>query len=475
VSPRDLFNKRTLIYGGSSLAAVVLVAGILVVIALLGNRFSYRWDTTPDKAQSLTTVSRTLLAEVNQPLTMTAFFPENHRERQRAKEFLQMYAYANRNLTFQLVDPDRDPLKARNAGYRYPGNVLVEFQGRRQMADKADEDTLTNAIRKLLKPEMKKVYFLAGHGERPIQDNEPNSFGMARKGLENEGFKVETLNLLTQAEVPKDAATLVVAGPSKPLFANEVAALKAYLGRGGRVLVLLAPFQDGGLKDFLAGYGVELNNGIILDMNQVTQAIGASPIMPVAMQYGPHRITQKFTNILTIFPLARPLTLKQGIKDVALLPLVSTTNTSWEKVGQEWMKGGKATQDPQDRKGPFTLAALADIKLAAKKEEKGKTLEKGAKKEEEENKTYLVVFGDVDFAANSYFNLSGNGDLLLNTVNFLASEEKQIQVRRQENKSQPLTLVGWQSWFLFLTAVVAMPLIMLAAGVRAYLRRRGRR
>jgi ABC-type uncharacterized transport system involved in gliding motility auxiliary subunit len=407
---------------------------------------------------------------------VTAFFPEGHAQRQRAKEVLQMYGYANRQISFRLVDPEREPLKAKNAGYRYPGNVLLEYQGRRQMADKTEEEALTNAIRKLLNPEVKKIYFLVGHGERTPQNHERTGFSIAAKALANEGYQVESLNLLSQAEVPKDAAAVVVAGPSKPLFPNEITALKTFLTHGGRLLVLLAPFQDGGLKDFLAGYGVDLNDGIILDMNQVTQAIGASAIMPLAMQYGPHRITRDFTNIVTIYPLARPLILKRGVKDAALLPLVTSTKTSWEKMGQEWMKAGKANYDPKtDKKGPFTLAALAEIKLEPKPGEKAKTPEKAARKKGAGQKTYLVVFGDVEFAANGYFNLSGNGDLFLNTVNFLAKEEKQILVRREEKKAQPLTLKGWQAWFLFLTTVVALPLIMLGAGVRAYLRRRGRR
>lgn len=476
MSWRDLFQKRTLVYGGSSAAAVVLVTGILVLAGLLANRFPYRWDITQDKSQSLTAVSRALLPEVKQPLTMTAFFPEGHAQRHRAKEVLQMYGYASRQISFRLVDPEREPLKAKEAGYRYPGNVMLEFQGRRQMADKTEEEALTNAIRKLLKPVTKKIYFLVGHGERSAQNRERNGFSTAAKALENEGYEVANLNLLAQAEVPKDAAAVVVPGPGKNLFPNEIAALKAYLDRGGRILLLLAPFQDAGLQDLLAGYGVELNNGIILDMNQVTQAIGASAIMPLAMQYGAHRITRDFTNVVTIYPLARPLMLKPGVKGVTLIPLVTSTNTSWEKLGQEWIKAKQAGYDPKrDRKGPFTLAALAELK-PQKKDEKDKTPKKEAGKNEKDDKPYLVVFGDVDFAANAYFNLSGNGDLFLNTLNFLAAEESQIVVRREESKAQPLTLKGWQAWFLFLSCLVILPLIMLGAGVRAYLhRRRGRK
>ena len=28
-------------------------------------------------------------------------------------------------MSFQFVDPERDPLKAKEAGYRFPGNVLA--------------------------------------------------------------------------------------------------------------------------------------------------------------------------------------------------------------------------------------------------------------------------------------------------------------------------------------------------------------
>jgi hypothetical protein len=85
-----------------------------------------------------------------------------------------------------------------------------------------------------------------------------------------------------------------------------------------------------------------------------------------------------------------------------------------------------------------------------------------------------VVFGDADFAANSFFNLFGNGDLFLNTTNFLARAMEQITVRGA-GKAQLLTLKSGQIWALFLACLVGVPLVMLAAGIWAYRRRRARR
>lgn len=469
-------SKRTLLYGTSSAAAVFLVAGILVFGNLLAQRFFVRWDLTRDRSQSLTAVSRTLLKEVKKPLTMTAFYPEGAGDRQKAKEVLQIYASQNSNISFSFVDPDRNPLKAKEAGYRYPGNILIEYDGRRQMADRPDEEAVSETIRKLLKTEQKKIYFLTGHGERSFEESRREGFLTARRSLENEGYQVLALNLLQQPEVPKDAAVVVIAGPQQPLFSQEIQALKQYLEHGGRLLVMLEPFRDGGLKEFLARYGVGLNDGIILDQNQLSAALGASAVMPIAIKYGQHRITQDFTNVVTIYPLARPLLLKRDIPEVSLTELAATSPTSWEKTDKEFGKSGKLDYDPkQDRKGPFALAALADITLKQAENPEKEKVSPAEKPSGKEKKTHLAVFGDVDFASNGYFNLSMNGDLFLNTVNFLAAEEQQIIIRRADQKAQPLMLATWQYWVLFSVVMVLLPLLMVSAGIAAYFRRRARR
>jgi ABC-type uncharacterized transport system involved in gliding motility auxiliary subunit len=463
-------KNRKMIYGTGSVVSVLLVAGILILAALLADWHQVKWDTTRGKSESLTTVSRALLQEVKKPLTMTAFVPEGSPERRTIRDVLQRYAYNNPEVSYHFVDPDRQPMKAQEAGYRFPGNILLEYEGRRQMADQPNENSITNALRKILKAERKQLYFLTGHGERDINDAKPGGFQVAKRALENEGYEVKTLNLLTQSEVPPEAAAIIIASPRKPLLANEVQALKALLNRGGRLLVMLEAFQNGGLQDFLAGYGVVLDDGIILDVNQVSRALGVSAVMPLVAQYGPSKITQDFKNIVTIFPLARPLTLKRDVKDVSLLPLATTMASSYEKMGKEWMKAKQGAFDPkEDRKGPFTLAAQAEIKPAAAKGQAP-----AGKKAGNDHPTYLVVYGDVDFAANSYFNLFGNGDLFLNSVNFLASEEKQITVR-EATKAQLLHLSGGQAWILLVASLVWAPLVMLGAGIWAYRRRRASR
>ena len=490
MSRRKQLQKRAVIYGAGSMAAALLMVGILVVAAMLANRYHLRWDLTLDQSQSLSAVTKNLLGEVTKPLALTVFSPEGGQDRMQAKEALQRFTYLNPQITYRFVDPERQPEVARAAGYRFAGNVLLEYDGRRQMADRLDEENLANSLRKILKPGGKKVYFLEGQGERDINDAKSGGLQVARKALENEGLAVQGLNLLTQKDIPQDVAVVIVASPKKPLLPQELAALKDYLGRGGKLLVMLEPFQDGGLKDFLAGYGVGLDDGIVLDYNNVSQALGASAVMPLVAQYGPHRITRDFQNLVTIFPMARPLILKQQVAQTSLLPLCTSMATSWEKLGKEWLKSGKGDYDSKaDQKGPFTLAALGEINLESKKPDVAK--EKKAapsastpgggkkaappEKPAEAAKAYLAVFGSVDFAANTYFNLLGNGDLFLNTVNFLAGEEKQIIIRKDDKKGQLFTLQGYQAWIMFLISLALLPLALAVGGIWAYRRRRALR
>jgi ABC-type uncharacterized transport system involved in gliding motility auxiliary subunit len=480
VSWRDRFQKRNVLYGAGSVASVLLVLGILFLVALLTSWHPMRWDTTREQTQSLSPVTKALLKEVTKPLTLTVFLAEGAGERQGAKEVLQLYVYHNPQVSYRFVDPEREPLKAQQAGYRFAGNVLLDYQGRRQMSEQADENAITNALRKVLKKERQKVYFLGGHGERDLDDPKSGGFQVAKRALDNEGYEVESLNLLSRGEVPQDAAVVIVAGPKKPLLSTEVQALKAHLEKGGRLLIMLEAFEDGGLQGFLAGYGVGLDNGLILDVNQVSQSLGLSAVMPLVSQYGPSKITQDFKNLITIYPMARPLILRKDHPDVSLLALATTMSTSYEKLGKEWIKAEKAAFDATiDKKGPFTVAAQVEIKLTPKKGEparKDGQAQAGAQQTAppEGSKTYLVVFGDADFAANSFFNLFGNGDLFLNTTNFLARAMEQITVRGA-GKAQLLTLKSGQAWMLFLVTLVGGPLVMLVAGIWAYRRRRARR
>ncbi len=148
-----------------------------------------------------------------------------------------------------------------------------------------------------------------------------------------------------------------MAGPKKPLLSTEVQALKAFLAKAAGSSSCWKPLEDGGLQGFLAGYGVGLDNGLILDVNQVSQSLGLSAVMPLVSQYVLPRSPRTSRTWFTIYPMARPRYWKKDHPDVSLVALATTMPTSYEKLGKEWIKDEKASFDAKtDKKGPFIVA-----------------------------------------------------------------------------------------------------------------------
>jgi ABC-type Na+ transport system ATPase subunit NatA len=83
-----------------------------------------------------------------------------------------------------------------------------------------------------------------------------------------------------------------------------------------------------------------------------------------------------------------------------------------------------------------------------------------------------VVCGDSDFAANSSLTLGGNGDLFLNSVNWLAEEEELISIRPKPPVSRMLILSPGEARFVQYSSVVLLPLAVLAVGTVVCWRRR---
>src|SRR5262249_14666453 len=152
------------------------------------------------------------------------------------------------------------------------------------------------------------------------------------------------LSLVEQPTVPKSAAAVVVAGPTKRHLPTEVAALKAYLEEGGRLLVLAEPRVDIGLDDVLQSYGVELDNDEIIDpFSRIAQQ---SLDVAVGLQYGQSDITKGFTEI-TLFPAARSLTsLSQGDAPRPLA-LVTSSPKAFGETDFKLLAEGRA--DPEGK------------------------------------------------------------------------------------------------------------------------------
>lgn len=474
-------HRRVWTYGSSTLLSSLFFLGILAFIALIAERHPWRVDMTESGTFTLSEQTQNILNTLNQPIDIKAFFATASPEQVKAKDLLETFRYASPKVTYEFIDPDRQPEIAKRYEVRTYGTVILEGYGKRQSVQNADEENITNALLKLIRNEQKVIYFLVGHGEHSLENDQKDGYSVLRDALEKENYHTSDLNLLQKAEVPEDSAVLIIAGPRKSLFPQEIATLENYLKRGGKLMILLDPNYDGGLGDVLKKYGLKLDSDMVID--KLSRVFGGSYLMPVVMEYGEHKVTANF-DLATFYPEARSVeAVEEPPTGVELEVLASTSENAWAEHNIDMLNRGEASFDEkEDKAGPVSLAVLAEIDLKAfnqgadnnsKEEPNQKAGE--TKADPANKKAFLLVVGDSDFASNSYFGLSGNGDLFLNMVNFLAEEEHLITIKPREHSNQPVLMTQTQAWIVFWVVLVIVPVVVLLAGLSVYRVRRAQR
>ncbi len=467
--------KLTLI-SNTALASAAL-AGILVLVAFIGQRNPVRLDLTENKRYSISDQSQKIVRSLADNIQIKAFYQETDGNRDRTRDLLETYRSYSKKLNYQLIDPDRDPSLAKHYQIRNYGTLVLEGFGKTQSITTADEESITNAILKMTQEQQQVVYFLSGHGERDISNFEKDGYSTAKAAIEKENFQVKTLNLLVNPKIPDDAALLVIAYPQKPLLGTELEALRKYLRRNGSLMILLEPFSDDGMGDFLKDHGVTISSDIVVDT--MSRVFGASYLVPVVTEYGFHKITDGF-NIACFLPTARSVfPAEESPEAIDLTELASTSDYSWADTTFRFGQSEPPKfEEGQDRQGPITVAVIAAITPKTADDETDSSQQTEAEdsaSEDPPGQAQLAVFGDSDFASNSYFDLQGNSDFFLNTINFLAQQENLISIERPKPQSTPLTLSRSQGRLLFWVGLLLMPLMALIAGLAVFRMRRKHR
>ena len=463
-------GRRSTRYGANAALVILIVFGIVVLINFISNRHHRRVDLTANKRYSLSDQTLKILRNLDKNVTFTAFYKEG--EGEHLKDLLKEYEYHSDEIGYEFVDPDRYPGKARRYGVTTYGTTIVETDEKEEKISGATEEDITNAILKVTREGRKTLYFLEGHGEKDTDSDERDGYSTARDAIKDDNYEVRKHLLMQNPKIPEDCAVLIIAGPQKDLLAHEKGAIAEYLKVGGKILFLLDPSPAAGLEDYLKDWGVIVGRDVVVDVSGVGQLFGADEFIPIVTDFGFTDITKDF-DVATFFPYARSVSVDENAgEDLTVEMLAETGPHSWAETGS--LEGTIAFDEDQDIEGPVSLAVVvtADVKDTVEEAETSDTTTTsgGCK---EKGKARLVVFGDSDFASNAYFGLSGNGDLFLNAVSWLAEEEDLIAIRPKSPDTRPVTMTFSQARSIFFFTVILLPAIVFITGLSVWWRRRG--
>lgn len=450
---RLALSGRQARYGSNIIITSIAFLGILFIVNWFVFNNPKSWDVTQDKTNTLAPETIQALESLPEPVTAVAFYASASPES--ATELLEKFkSNSNGNFDYQFVNPDTDPVAAREAGITGDGKIMLVMGDHKEIAAYASETELTKALIKLINPESRVVYFLTGHGEASL-DASDVSLSTAKSTLESKNYTVNSLNLLADNKIPEDALAIIIAGPQKQVSDAEVNLLKDYVDAGGSLVVMEDPIiltQFGEAADPLANYlatdwGIVLDNNIIIDLNS------QQPLNAISASAGDHPITTNLSaNYIVIMPQARSISLTTTPDGVTQTPLLFTSPNSWGEVNFTSAEGSQISQDPEDLPGPLTMAAAGE-----------NTTTKGR----------VVVFGNSLFATNNAFDAYGNGNIFVNAVDWSSEQENLINIT--PNTPTERTFIPpnqIQLLIILLGSILVIPGLIVFAGISSWLARR---
>jgi ABC-type uncharacterized transport system involved in gliding motility auxiliary subunit len=456
---RRFLSGRQARYGSNALVMSVAFVLILVVVNWLAFNNPKSWDWTEGKQHTLAPETVQALSTLPQKVTALAFF-SSQTPRDTAQQLLtDIQSNSKGKFGFQFVDPNADPVLAHQYGVTGDGTIVLTMGKLSEAATSASESSITEAMIRLISPEARIVYFLTGHGEPDINGTDTGALSRARQTLVSKNYTVKTLNLAADNKIPADAKAIVIAGAQNPLLDSEVGLLKAYVDKGGALVVLADPTpftKIGSGPDPLAGYlqtdwGINLDNDIVVDMTS------NQPLLAISASYSTSApITQSMTSV-TVMPQSRSISISKTLPNgVTTVPLIFTAQQSWGKTDLSSLQSSQQLSvafDPaKDMPGPLTLAASASNALTQGR---------------------VVVFGNSLFATDKGFDAYGNGSIFMNSLDWAAQQSNLINITPRTPVSRTFNAPSQLQFIaILLSAVILIPGLIIAAGISNWLARR---
>ena len=304
------FVSRAGRYGINATIMAAAFTGILVVINFVSFENNNRTDVTATNQSSLHNSTKRLLKDLDAPVRATAFYLDNENpnpdqatrdrleRRSNVEEtFREFEVTRSSKFEYRFVDPSLAPEIVRDYFGSTPTpfineSVVVEnlnsgtidvIQPSNPAYSELEQDLYTSIL-VVTGQEQKTVYFLAGHGERAIQNETVDGYSRIREGLESDNYDVRTLfwdpsdESVSVPDTPAEtcadddgtcqpgAALLVIAGPTEEIPVAHATALNQYLGgvktgrrrQSGRTAPSRPshlPRRTGHTADVLAVYG----------------------------------------------------------------------------------------------------------------------------------------------------------------------------------------------------------------------------
>jgi gliding motility-associatede transport system auxiliary component len=500
-------------------ALAVLLFGC-IVLAFAARMVHLRWDMTEGHIHTLSDSTRTVLAQLDEPIMIRAYvtrdLPQPYgRMRRFIEDELRSYHEAGHGkVGYQMIDPNSDPnVGMALAAMRIPRvqvqsiesdkaqikqgylAVVVEYLDKKAIipvvqSEQGFEYLLTSKIKKLTGKGRIKVGVVSGFGATPLSDL--HTFA----SLVGDDYQLVDVPLdKPDAAIPGDVQVLMVDG-FEQAPSEQARYLLDQFRMSGRGLLILAGNAKPDLargfavrpvkaeaEAWLKDMGVAVDPGLVLD----TRATAITVNTPSG------KIFVDYPFIPEIRDIDRKNPVTQGMNSVSL-PFVSPLDWAGEAKGSRRQVLLRSSDQAARQAGPpydinplmplvqrFTgvtfVPSIMAVAVDGPAQSAFASPPPGVKADSPKVKTAdsrMIVVGSPGMVDDALFN-GNSASLMLNMIDWLAHNESLIALRSRSVIQRPLIEVGdteravWKGLWMF-----GLPLLVGMAGLGRwlYLRRR---
>ena len=491
------FLSRSGKYGTNTLIMISAFVIIVIILNLLSIENNQRFDLTANNQFSLAPSTKELLNELDTPVKAIAFYPSDISENvdaitrfSKASDMLSEFSKRSNKFTYEIRDPDLEPDLARSYGVNAYESIVVytdsgELTSIVQPSDvdysELEQDLYTSMLIATSKGQ-KTIYFLEGHGEKSILSSSAKGYSTFKEVLNQDNYNTEILKWDPTDDnvfVPDDAALLVIPGPTIELPDSHAQTIHKFLQgknpddserrESSRLIFLGEPDTPESFRALMAMWGIILQPGYILDLE-----LGVTD-NPNILRAEPMNLNQIRAEDFELLPPDQATIMVDALRSI--------TSPESGQLGQVYMPGTTALVPVQDElRWPVPLTVTSPLSFLIDDPDRTDPIPPGEENADpmgpffssaymlavgqlgstpltappDPNQlTHVAIFGDSDFASNTFLSRGSGTNLLLNTVNYVLGDYSLISIRdrafvyREFNlDANEYDFVRFSSWFI---------------------------
>ena len=134
------FSKRSVKYGTNVTIMILIVLGIAIFVEAISSQHSIRFDLTRNQRYTLSDQTTKILKALEKDVHIIAFFSLDQGDRELTDDLLLQYQRLSDHISYEFVDPDKQPGRAKSYNITSYGTIVLETQDKHENIIESTEE-----------------------------------------------------------------------------------------------------------------------------------------------------------------------------------------------------------------------------------------------------------------------------------------------------------------------------------------------